>query len=121
MELQLLLKRYWRRRQYEKLDGSSRRKRSRVLVGFGRLRKLKRMKKVRVVRLWRRFKDGYVDMMLRLAESVGEFNYSTNGFAVPRRARDVKSEYTKEQFEKRIVFEIYKSLAASRHLGSAYA
>ncbi|CAM8997936.1 unnamed protein product [Rhodiola kirilowii] len=127
MELHFPKNRYWRKRQYNRLNGETHNiRRSGKVVRLGRLRKLRPIKKLRLVspcKLWRRFKDAYVDMMLRLAGSVGELN-TGNGFGAKHipKARGVKLECTaREEFEKRIVYEIYKSLVASRQLGSAYA
>lgn len=65
------------------------------------------------LKLWRKLKNGYVNMMLNLA------NDGTNVFGqkrIPKARQLPPVSYSPSEFEKRLVFEIYKSLVASREL-----
>ncbi|KAG8373756.1 hypothetical protein BUALT_Bualt11G0058200 [Buddleja alternifolia] len=109
-----LLKRRWRRRGYNRLSPTN--KRNVKIVRFGtagnsskRSWRLKLAPKLRLVRLamsplklWYKFKNSYMKMMLRLANTSGTSN-SGNIFGAKRipKARDVPIAYSRTEFEDR--------------------
>ncbi|KZV20387.1 hypothetical protein F511_41551 [Dorcoceras hygrometricum] len=119
------LSRQWRRRGYSRLSPT---RRSLKTARFGG--NLKRSWKVRVARklrlvrlvsplkLWHRFKNAYMNMMLRLANGSHMAN-SGNLFGEKRipKARDLDVNYSRSEFENRLILEIYKSMVASLELG----
>lgn len=121
---------YWRRRRYERLDGSTRsRKKNRVQLGekgrkrfFGRIKIKPRFRWLRLVspkKLLIKLRDGYVKMMLSFANSAamsGGYGYG-NGFGIGEGvgAMGLGRPPLKEYDEKMIV-EIYKSLVAQQQL-----
>ncbi|KAE8009418.1 hypothetical protein FH972_005855 [Carpinus fangiana] len=121
------LRAYWRRRGYEKLNGSGRRRRARVeLLGSTRRRRFWRIKtapKLRRLRgsspkkLLRWLRDWYVNMMLRLASSraftagvAGGYGGATydgiGGFG-----RGPPKEY-----DEKVIVEIYKNVVMHQGL-----
>ncbi|GAB4827926.1 hypothetical protein Ancab_034810 [Ancistrocladus abbreviatus] len=127
---------YWRRRGYKLLDGATTTNKRKLQVvklrgddsssspsRFWRLKKapikLRRLKMIfcSPKSLWNKFKDGYINMMLRLA---GEVGYLTAGSAFQAKritkARKVPIKYSNEEFESRLVMEIYRALSTSRGL-----
>ncbi|KAL0395911.1 UNVERIFIED_CONTAM: hypothetical protein Scaly_0039500 [Sesamum calycinum] len=126
-----LVKRQWRRRGYTKLSPTGRRNVKIVKFGTGnttsskrswRLRLTPKLRLVRLaspLRLWHRFKNAYMKMMLRFANTSGTSN-SANVFGAKRipKARDVPTApYSGTEFENRLILEIYKSMVASLELG----
>ncbi|XP_043700151.1 uncharacterized protein LOC122650842 [Telopea speciosissima] len=128
------LKRYWRRRSYRRLDvkkkntkvlrlggkssSSSRRRSWRVSVLIPKLQ-LKIIKYP--MKMWRKFKDGYINMMLGFADNVGGgYSYNSTVFGGKRipRSRPISqiSKYDSNEFDKRMLLHIYNSLVASREL-----
>lgn len=68
------------------------------------------------VRLWRKLKNGYMNMMLNLGSSS-----SANGFGekrIPKARQSSSTTYTPTEFDNRLVFEIYKSLVTSHELAT---
>ncbi|XP_057984002.1 uncharacterized protein LOC131168501 [Malania oleifera] len=122
------LKRYWVRRRYHRLDGSVKNRKSMKVARLGdgrrrRLWKIKAIPKLRLkiaspLKLWHKLKDSYINMMLNLAGNVGQLN-NGNAFGTKRipKARKVPVVYSNDEFENRLIFEIYKALTASRELG----
>ncbi|KAL3640413.1 hypothetical protein CASFOL_015381 [Castilleja foliolosa] len=122
----LIKKQYWRKiTGYNKLS-SSNNKRNVKVVRFGankprrpwRLRLAPRLRLARLaspMKLWCRFKDAYMKMMLKLA------NTSGTGSVFGRKripgARDAKMGYSRTEFENRLILEIYKSMVPSLELG----
>ncbi|GAA0139142.1 hypothetical protein LIER_00751 [Lithospermum erythrorhizon] len=118
------IKRYWRRRKYERLDGIKGRRNMKV-VRFGgttkrswRFRVFKRLHLKIIlspIKLWNKFKNSYINMMLQL---VGNGTTSLFGGKRIPKGRQVASKYSNIEFENRLVFEIYKNLVASMELNS---
>lgn len=115
----------WRRRGYSRLSSANKTKVKIVRFGTGkRLWRVRLAPKLRLIRLgsplklWFRFKNAYVKMMLKLANTTGTSN-SPNVFGAKRipQARPEPTPYTQTEFEKRLVLEIYKSMVSSLELG----
>ncbi|XP_010279430.1 PREDICTED: uncharacterized protein LOC104613349 [Nelumbo nucifera] len=122
------LKRYWRRRRYHRLEGSTTGRKNMKIVMIGgntrRVWKIRpiprlRLKMLSPMKVLVRLKEAYMNMMLKLAGNVGYLN-NNNMFGNKRipKARQVKTVSSNEEFEMRLILEIYKSLAASRQLSS---
>uniref|UniRef100_A0A5B7A7E7 Uncharacterized protein n=1 Tax=Davidia involucrata TaxID=16924 RepID=A0A5B7A7E7_DAVIN len=122
------LKRYWRRRQYQRLDGAAKSRKNVKIIKIGgsprrRFWKIKAIPKLRLkiiaspLKLWTKFKNAYMNMMLNLAGNVGTLNTGNvfGGKRIPK-ARQVYS--TTDEFENRLLFEIYKALMASKELAT---
>ncbi|CAL1390678.1 unnamed protein product [Linum trigynum] len=128
--------RYWRSKRYQKLqDGSIRNKNIRtVRLGGGqssspsrrlgwRIKAVPKLRlRLRVVmsaplKLAAKLKNGYLDMMVRLAGSVGYLNTNLvfGNRRVPK-ARQVKSSSTSEEFRNRIIYEMFKNISAAHEL-----
>ncbi|GAB2210792.1 hypothetical protein Droror1_Dr00016076 [Drosera rotundifolia] len=83
--------------------------------------RIKRVLKLRVIKaacrggspktLWKRFKDGYINMMLRIAGGGGGV---FQGKRIPKERRIPVKYKGASEFEARLVMEIYKSLGTSR-------
>ncbi|KAL6324834.1 hypothetical protein AAG906_018361 [Vitis piasezkii] len=104
--------RYWRRRKYQRLDVANKRNVKMVRLGgkqrrFWRIRQIPKLhlKIISPLKLLVKLKNAYVSMMLNLS-----------GSRVPK-ARQVPIAYSNEEFDNRLVLEIYKSMIASRELG----
>ncbi|KAF8040320.1 hypothetical protein BT93_B2529 [Corymbia citriodora subsp. variegata] len=127
------LKRYWRRRRYQKLSGSpAKRSKLRVLRLGGS--SSRRHWKVRTVpklqwkmtaaslspmKLLAKFHNGYIDMMIGLACNVVKSSSSAGifrGKRVTKESQKVCVVSTGEEVDGRLVMEVYKKLAASRQL-----
>ncbi|KAL8123896.1 uncharacterized protein LOC141718401 [Apium graveolens] len=68
------------------------------------------------MRLWRKLKNGYMNMMLNLG-SLG----SANGLGekrIPKARQASTATYTTTKFDNRLVFEIYKSLMTSHEMAT---
>ncbi|XP_008800909.2 uncharacterized protein LOC103715150 [Phoenix dactylifera] len=122
---------YWRRRKYERVDGSGYRKKAARVTRFGsgrggnrRFWRIRPLFRIRIkipspVRLLARLRDAYVDAMLGLAGK-GSALVLPNGpealwdKRIPKR-RPVRVD-AGSYFEQRLILEIYKSVAASREL-----
>ncbi|CAL1405372.1 unnamed protein product [Linum trigynum] len=131
--------RYWRRKRYQKLRqdyGSIRNKNIRIARLGGdksssassSSRKLawriKVVPKLRLrivmaapLKLAAKLKNGYLDMMVRLAGSVGYLNTNLvfGNRRVPK-ARHVKSTCTNEEFRNRIIYEMFKNISSAHEL-----
>ncbi|CAI0547609.1 unnamed protein product [Linum tenue] len=123
--------RHWRRKRYQKLqqDGSIRNKNIRIArLGASSSRKLawriKVVHKLRLrivmaapLKLAAKLKNGYLDLMVRLAGSVGYLNTNLvfGNRRVPK-ARHVKSTCTNEEFRNRIIYEMFKNISAAHEL-----
>ncbi|GMH04328.1 hypothetical protein Nepgr_006167 [Nepenthes gracilis] len=122
---------YWKKRGYKLLDGATTRKRSVRVVKIkssdrpstvaGFFWRIRRSPKLRLKMicspktLWSKFRDGYINMMLRMAGD----RYSNGGSEFQgkiSKARHVPVKLSSEGFERRLVLEIYKSLSTSRGL-----
>lgn len=121
-----LMKRQWRRRKYSRLDSAVENRKNIKIVRFGgkvkrrvwKLRKL-RFKFSSPLNLWKKFKNAYMNMMLKLSSSVSALN-TGGSFGTKRipKARTVPLAYNKTEFENRLVYEIYKSLVVSMELNT---
>lgn len=110
------LKRLQRRKKTTKtirLGGGSPRRRWRIKV----VPKL-RLKFVLLspLRVWRKIKNAYVNMMLTLADNQNVFGEKR--IPKDRRRRQASVAYSSAEFDNRLVLEIYKSLVASRELAT---
>ncbi|CAN6469949.1 unnamed protein product [Victoria cruziana] len=135
------LKRYWTRRRYQRLDrhdGSSRRSRLRVSrlgggvngKGIWRFRLIPRLRlRLRpitklpspVKTLFDRLRDRYVDAMLRISGSGGLLLGTANGFPSKKVSGNRKDAvYFDRDVDKRMIFELYRALAASQRLSACY-
>lgn len=127
------LKRYWRRRRYQKLSGSPA-KRSKLKVmrlgGSGSRRhwKVRTVPKLQwkmaaaslsPVKLLSKFHNGYIDMMIGLACNVVKSSSGAGifrGKQVAKESQKISMVSTGEEVDGRFVVEVYKKLAASRQL-----
>ncbi|XP_074306300.1 uncharacterized protein LOC141641541 [Silene latifolia] len=126
-------KNYWKKRGYNLLDGAAQTKRNMPVIQirgnkvtnkktrFWRIKKsakLASLKKVFVSpkNLWQKFKNGYINMMLRMAGDTGKINGGSEfGKKKISQARNVRVKYKNfDEFEARIVLEIYRSLSTSK-------
>lgn len=125
------LKRFWRRRRYRRLRGTKpNRKRLQIVVFGGSLRRFWRIKSVPKLRikivspfkLWRKFKSAYTGTMVKLSGRLGYLNGGddSRGRRIPKEAGGGPVSCGKEEFEKRLIFEIYKSLVASKEMGTIF-
>ena len=123
---------YWKKNGYTLLNGASTTHRKTEVAHFHgddqtpskKKRWLWRLRKAPAVlarlspkRVWGRLRDGYINMMLRVAGNVGRMagGAELTGKKIPRarKGRTVKKRRV-EEFEARLVLEIYKALATSR-------
>ncbi|KAM7278440.1 hypothetical protein ACFE04_005574 [Oxalis oulophora] len=128
------MKRYWKRKQYEKLEDdnynnksiTSRKTNVKTIGNKRRFWKIKTTPKLRLKKIsspmklvWIKLKNFYVDAMLNLAGNVGYLN-TENTFGSKRvpKGRQIQVKYSSEQIEERIVYEIYKAFVASRDLST---
>ncbi|KAL3525491.1 hypothetical protein ACH5RR_013863 [Cinchona calisaya] len=121
------LKRQWRRRKYKRLNSS---RKNVKLIKFGGNKekrssawKIRAIPKLRLkfaspLKLWTKFKNAYMTMMLRLAGNVGGMNNNGSVFGGKRipKGRQVPLTYKNQEFENRLIYEIYKSLVVSMEL-----
>ncbi|PON86997.1 hypothetical protein TorRG33x02_172440, partial [Trema orientale] len=130
------LKRYWRRRRYQRLHGSNPTKRKLLITRLGdggsRRRQWKRrsckpklMVSLRRIlsplKLLAKFHDAYVDTMIRLAGNIviGAGALPGKRVAKTKQISTVSSNADhRELVDSRLVLEIYKSLAASRQMAA---
>ncbi|XP_021299377.1 uncharacterized protein LOC110428039 [Herrania umbratica] len=121
------LKRGWRRRKYQRLHGATRSKRKLRIPRLGniatrRVWELKTipkpsLKMVSPIKILTKVHGAYVDMMMRLVNTMGKAN---NGglFRGKKVAKDrhVSIVSGGDEVDSKLVLEIYKTLAASREL-----
>ncbi|KAM5567810.1 hypothetical protein ABKV19_015735 [Rosa sericea] len=127
------LKRYWRRRRYQRLNVDSKKKMRVARLGGGatgstsptrffKIRKLRSIKFVSPITLLAKFHGAYVDMMVRMAGNVGGARRVAGGSKKVAKAEDqivsVAASCGEEAVDTRLVLEIYKRLAASRQLAA---
>lgn len=127
-------KNYWKKKGYNLLDGAAETKRNIQVVKFNgesnnstkRLRRFWRIRKSLKFRslkkliwspkkLWSTFKNGYINMMLRMAGGVnGGSEFERKRIS---QARQLQVKYkSQDEFEARLVLEIYKALRTSKGL-----
>ncbi|KAG6412466.1 hypothetical protein SASPL_125145 [Salvia splendens] len=118
--------RRWRKRGYNRLSPPNRRSLKVVRLNSSkrswRLRLTPKLRLVRLaspMKLWCRFKNAYMKMMLKFANIAGTSGAANTAFGANRipKARDAPMEYSRTEFENRLVLEIYKSMVASLELG----
>ncbi|KAL9231308.1 hypothetical protein vseg_006550 [Gypsophila vaccaria] len=127
-------KNYWNNKGYNLLDGAVQVRRTIPVIQirgskvsttkrFWRIKrspKLVRLKKVNFSpkHLWQKFKNGYINMMLKMTGDTGKINGGTEfGRKRISQARNVQVKYKNfDEFEARIVLEIYRSLSTSKGL-----
>ncbi|XP_058088905.1 uncharacterized protein LOC131235651 [Magnolia sinica] len=113
------LKRYWRRRRYQRLNGAGKRNVRVVRLGGNSRRSWRvrpipklRMKIPSPIKILARIRDAYMNAMLGVA---GNGVDAFGGRRVPKaRVPSAKAG----DFESRLLFEICKSIAASRQLAA---
>ncbi|XP_027353238.1 uncharacterized protein LOC113863750 [Abrus precatorius] len=113
------IKRYLRRRRYQRLDGGNGGKKTKII----RLRRSPRRSwRIRVVprlswvvrsplKMFTKLKNAYMNFMLRSMNSDNMFGDKH----IPK-ARQVSKDYSGDAFEARLIFEISKALVASHEL-----
>ncbi|XWS30758.1 hypothetical protein CRYUN_Cryun23aG0016500 [Craigia yunnanensis] len=122
------LKRYWKRKQYQRLNGEVIKNKKNVKItrirgGSQRFWRIKAIPKLRwkiaasPIKFLTKLKNGYMNMMINLAGNVGYLNTENTfgGKQIPK-ARKVPMVYSSNEFEERLVYEIYKTLIANREL-----
>ncbi|PIA63672.1 hypothetical protein AQUCO_00201191v1 [Aquilegia coerulea] len=127
------LKRFWRRRQYQRLDGTNKKNMNVARLGgkrksFWRIRAIPKLKlKLKIVspiKMLAKLRDAYINMMLGLAGNVGSLN--GDGFfgdkRIPKARKPSSSKVSKAagEYESKLIFEIYKALKASPEFASQY-
>nr|XP_043639090.1 uncharacterized protein LOC122610161 [Erigeron canadensis] len=109
----------WRPRRYQRINSY---RKSVKTVTFGgkkkRFWKIKaiprlRLKKFSPIRLYLKFKNAYINMMLRLGGTENVFGSKR----IPKRGQ-VSSAYSMEQFQNRLIYEISKNLFTARELAA---
>ncbi|CAK7326645.1 unnamed protein product [Dovyalis caffra] len=118
------VKRYWRRKGYQRLNGANKRKLKIARLGSGRRWKLRivpaqlHMKIASPIKILAKVHDAYIDMMIRLATNIGSLN-NKGFFRGKKVAKDqhISMVSSGDEVDSRLVLEIYKRLAASRDLG----
>lgn len=119
---------YWKKKGYSLLNGATvpRRKIKVVQVAGGgvgeerrrrkRLWRLRKAPKLMTPKsMWRKFKEGYVKFMLSLSGDVdGESGFTAKRITSAGKLRLPSAKHDATDFERRLVLEIYKSLATSR-------
>ncbi|PRQ40271.1 hypothetical protein RchiOBHm_Chr4g0434241 [Rosa chinensis] len=124
------LKRYWRRRRYQRLSVDNKKKLRVQRLGGGpngtspprrffKIRKLRFLKFVSPINLLAKVHGAYVDMMVMMAGNVGGARRIAGGSKKVAKAQDqisVAATCGEQAVDTRLVLEIYKRLAASRQL-----
>ncbi|WCJ25314.1 hypothetical protein M5689_007207 [Euphorbia peplus] len=121
-------RRYWRRKRYQRIDRgvrSGRRNMKVIRIGDhgSPARRVWKVKAARLrilkiasspLKLLSKIRNAYMNMMLNLAGNVGYLN-NDNFFGNKRipKARETSARITNQEFEDRLVLEIYKALKAT--------
>ncbi|KAK1357481.1 hypothetical protein POM88_050737 [Heracleum sosnowskyi] len=119
------IRRSVKRRGYTRVsdDETNREYKNMKVVKFGgnskrgwkiRVAKKLKLKNLSPLKLWKKIKTRYVNMMLNLGNGGG----SVFGQKRIPQARQLQITYAPTEFENRLVLEIYKSLVASRELST---
>ncbi|KAK9276319.1 hypothetical protein L1049_005850 [Liquidambar formosana] len=123
------LKRYWRRRRYQRLNGATTNKKKPKIMRLGgscrrRLWRIRAIPKLKLrfvspIKLLAKFHDAYIDMMIRLASSVENSN-GVGAFGGKRIAKGclVSKASSGEEVDSRLVLEIYKRMASTREVAA---
>uniref|UniRef100_A0A6N2LHE4 Uncharacterized protein n=1 Tax=Salix viminalis TaxID=40686 RepID=A0A6N2LHE4_SALVM len=121
-------RRYWRRKRYRRLDSAITARKNTTVARLGggsrsRAWKIKAVPKLRILKniasplkLLRKLKNAYINMILTVTGSADGTPVFGNK-RVPS-GRQAKAIYPSEAFEKRLVYEIYKNLLATRELST---
>ncbi|KNA13161.1 hypothetical protein SOVF_119280 [Spinacia oleracea] len=128
---------YWNKKGYNLLDGAIETKRNIQVVKFNggpknessKFRRFWRIKKTLKFslkkaiisspkKLWKNFKNGYINMMLKMAGGVGQIDgVSEFERRKTSQSRTFQVKYkNQDEFEARLVLEIYKALSTSKGL-----
>ncbi|CAI0547608.1 unnamed protein product [Linum tenue] len=131
--------RYWRRKRYQKLqDGAVGRNKNIRIARLGDnnnnnnngsggnklVWRIKVVPKLRLrvaaaapLKLAAKLRNRYMDMMVRLAGSVGFLNtHMVFGNRRIPKARQVRMSCTDEEFQNRIIYEMFKNISAAHEL-----
>ncbi|KAG6715131.1 hypothetical protein I3842_05G235800 [Carya illinoinensis] len=135
------LKRYWRRRRYQRLiNGTANNNKRKLKIirlgirstgaarrGFWRVRRSSQklirfnnnINAVSPIKLLAKFHDSYVDMMIRLVGNIGNLNNVDlfGGKRVPK-GRQISMVCNGEEVDGRFVLEMYKRMASTREIGA---
>ncbi|PIA63673.1 hypothetical protein AQUCO_00201192v1 [Aquilegia coerulea] len=126
-------KRYWRRSQYQRLVGAQASRENMRVARLGGKRKrgwnIRIIKKIKLglkilspIKLLLKLRTAYIKMMIRLEGKVGALN-GDNFFKAKRinqkTEKNSNDSKAAEEFEAKLILEIYKSLTASRELPSS--
>ncbi|KAK9277081.1 hypothetical protein L1049_006620 [Liquidambar formosana] len=123
------LKRYWRRRRYQRLNGANTNKRKLKIMRLGgncrrRLWTIRAIPRLRLrlispIKLLAKFHDAYINMMIRLACNVQNSN-RTGAFRGKRIARgcQISMASSGEEVDSRLVLEIYKRMVSTREVAA---
>lgn len=119
----------WRRSRYQRIGGAIKNRKSTKTIRIGDRPKtsvgVKLVPKLRLkmvtlspLKILRKLKNAYVNMMVNLAGNVEHLN-NGNALAGKRipKPRQPKTVYSNREFDSRLIFEIYKTLAVSLELG----
>ncbi|KAL5722062.1 hypothetical protein ACHQM5_005630 [Ranunculus cassubicifolius] len=120
------IKRHWRRRQYQRLDVNG--KHIEVIrLGGKRKRswKLRAIRKLRFgfrigtpIKLLGKLREAYMNMMLSLSQNVDSLSgQSIFVLKTIKVAKDSPKMSKAEEFENKLIFEIYKALKSTHELG----
>ncbi|CAN1122612.1 hypothetical protein LINPERPRIM_LOCUS2821 [Linum perenne] len=128
--------RYWRRNRYQRLNDAPLRRRNIRVARLGggdksssspgrlgwRIKVVPKLRRLRVVvaaplKLVAKLKNKYVDMMVRVAGSVGSLNTNMvfGNKRIPK-ARQLKMSCSDEQFQNRIIYEMFKNISSAHEL-----
>ncbi|KAJ7943094.1 Transcriptional repressor NrdR like [Quillaja saponaria] len=127
------LKRYWRRRRYQKLNDEKNKKKKKLKVlRLGSVRETNRGQVLRIriipklklgiislIKYLAKFHDAYVDTMIRLSGNAGNSrNYGLFGSKSILKSRQITMSCGGEEVDGRLVFEIYKRMMSTREVAS---
>ncbi|KAF5197387.1 hypothetical protein FRX31_013024 [Thalictrum thalictroides] len=124
------LKRYWRRSQYQRLVGAQASRENMRVARLGGKRKrgwnIRITRKLKLglkilspIKLLLKLRTAYINMMIRLEGKVGALN-GDNFFKAKRINQKTEKNSTNkdskaaQEFEAKLIFQIYKSFTASR-------
>lgn len=125
------IKRYWRRRRYQRLDDALKVKRRLKIAYLGSRKSSKKEVKIKKSRKWgfkiitpmklvAKFHEAYIEAMLRLASSK-RIDYVKNEAKRVAESQPIPmlSAPTNEMVDSRVVVEIYKRVVSTRDQQSA--
>ncbi|XP_057481084.1 uncharacterized protein LOC130768094 [Actinidia eriantha] len=125
----------WNRRHYKRLGNTRNKKKIKIIRLGGRSRRFWRIKVVpkfyfmkiaSPLKLWKKLKNAYINMMLSFAGNVSSLSNNGGDFFHVKPISEINHHRMpavacakKEEFERKMVFEIFKALMASKELGNA--